>query len=81
MSKRIIDFLALGGGHTRSIALDRDLHDDSVVSNYLLTPAAISLADLQASLAVVDLQHAELCAAIHAHAAARDRDLAAGSWM
>lgn len=42
MSKRIIDFLALGGGHTRSIALDRDLHDDSVVNNYLLTPAAIS---------------------------------------
>lgn len=41
MSKKILEVLALGGGHTRSIALDRDLHDESAVRNYLLTPAAI----------------------------------------
>lgn len=41
MSERIIDFLTLGGRHTRSIALDRDLHDDSIVDGYLVTPNAI----------------------------------------
>jgi hypothetical protein len=41
MSERVIDFLTLGGRHTRSIALDRDLHDDSIVDGYLITPNAI----------------------------------------
>jgi hypothetical protein len=41
MSRKIAEFLALGGGHTRSIALDRDLHDESTVANYLVTPAAL----------------------------------------
>lgn len=40
MSNRISKSIELGGGHTRSIALDRDLHDDSAVKKYLLTPAA-----------------------------------------
>lgn len=42
MSKKIAEFLALGGGHTRSIAIDRDLHDESTVANYLVTPAALA---------------------------------------
>lgn len=41
MSERIIDLLTLGGRHTRSIALDRDLHDDSIVDGYLITPNAL----------------------------------------
>ncbi len=41
MSKKIAEFLALGRGHTRSIALDRDIHDESTVANYLVTPAAL----------------------------------------
>ena len=41
MSKKIAEFLASGSGHTRSIALDRDLHDESTVANYLVTPAAL----------------------------------------
>lgn len=40
MSNRILHNIELGGGHTRSIALDRDLRDESAVKNYLLTPAA-----------------------------------------
>lgn len=42
MSEHIIDFLTLSGAHTRSIALDRDLDDDSVVDGYLVTPNAIA---------------------------------------
>lgn len=41
MSERIINLLTLGGRHTRSIALDRDLHDDSIVDGYLITPNAL----------------------------------------
>lgn len=41
MSEPIINFLTLGGRHTRSIALDRDLHDDSIVDGYFITPNAI----------------------------------------
>lgn len=40
MSNRILQSIELGGGHTRSIALDRDLNDGSAVKKYLLTPAA-----------------------------------------
>ncbi|MDO5623145.1 MAG: hypothetical protein Q4G71_00475 [Pseudomonadota bacterium] len=42
MSDRILQAIELGGGHTRSIALDRDLNDGSAVKKYLLTPAATS---------------------------------------
>ncbi|MDR3455708.1 MAG: hypothetical protein P4L96_23370 [Rhodoferax sp.] len=42
MPNRILQSIELGGGHTRSIALDRDLHDESAVKKYLLTPAAAS---------------------------------------
>lgn len=42
MHDRIIDGLMLGGRHTRSIALDRDLTDDRALEGYLLTPNAIS---------------------------------------
>ncbi|MCO4875587.1 hypothetical protein VOI32_00900 [Paraburkholderia caribensis] len=41
MSERIIDAIELGGRHTRSIALSRDLRDESAVENYLPTPNAI----------------------------------------
>jgi hypothetical protein len=41
MPSHIIDFLTLGGRHTRSIALDRDLRDDGAIEGYLLTPNAI----------------------------------------
>jgi len=40
MPNRILQSIELGGGHTRSIALDRDLNDESAVKKYLLTPAA-----------------------------------------
>ena len=40
MSNRILRSIELGGGHTQSIALDRDLNDESAVKKYLLTPAA-----------------------------------------
>lgn len=42
MPDHIIESLQLGGHHTRSIALDRDLHDESAIKNYLLTPNAIA---------------------------------------
>lgn len=42
MPNRILQSIELGGGHTRSIALDRDLRDESAVNKYLLTPAAAS---------------------------------------
>lgn len=42
MRNHIADYLALAGHHTRSIALDRDLSDDSFADGYLLTPNAIS---------------------------------------
>ena len=40
MSNRILQSIELGGRHTRSIALDRDLHDESAIKKYLLTPTA-----------------------------------------
>ncbi len=40
MSDRISKNIELGGGHIRSIALDRDLQSEFAVKNYLLTPAA-----------------------------------------
>lgn len=40
MSDRISKSIELGGSHTRSIALDRDLQSELAVKNYLLTPAA-----------------------------------------
>lgn len=40
MPNRILKSIDLGGGHTRSFALDRDLHDETAIRNYLLTPAA-----------------------------------------
>lgn len=42
MRNHIADYLTLAGQHTRSIALDRDLSDDSFVDGYLLTPNATS---------------------------------------
>lgn len=41
MREHIIDFLTLGGRHTRSIALDRDLCDDQAIDGYLLTPNGV----------------------------------------
>lgn len=42
MPEQIIDYLTLNGGHTRSIALNRDLFDDTVIHNYLMTPNGVS---------------------------------------
>ena len=41
MREHIINSLTLGGRHTRSIALDRDMHDAHAIDDYLLTPNAI----------------------------------------
>ncbi|MBB5192299.1 hypothetical protein HNQ50_003040 [Silvimonas terrae] len=41
MSDQVISLLALDGQHTRSISLERDLHDDRVIDSYLLTPNSI----------------------------------------
>lgn len=41
MLKRIIDGLELNARHTRSISLNRDLHDDAAISSYLPTPNAV----------------------------------------
>jgi len=40
MPKKIIDGLTLGGNHTRSVALDRDIGDAAATSNYMVTAAA-----------------------------------------
>lgn len=40
MPKKIIDCLSLGGNHTRSVALDRDIRDPAAIANYMVTPAA-----------------------------------------
>ena len=42
MPEQIIALLTLDGQHTRSISLERDLHDDRVIDNYLLTPNSIN---------------------------------------
>lgn len=42
MPNRILQNIELGDSHTRSIALDRDLTDESTVKKYLLTPTAVS---------------------------------------
>lgn len=41
MPEQVIALLTLDGQHTRSISLERDLHDDRVIDNYLLTPNSI----------------------------------------
>ncbi|MBU1223688.1 MAG: hypothetical protein KKA22_16780 [Gammaproteobacteria bacterium] len=41
MREHIIDFLTLGGQHTRSISLDRDLYDNQAIEGYLLTPNSV----------------------------------------
>lgn len=59
MHDRIIDGLTLGGRHTRSISLDRDLNDQQAIDGYLLTPNAISaLKQIGESLARGDAQRA-----------------------
>lgn len=59
MSNRILRSIEMGGGHTRSIALDRDLLDPSAAKNYLLTPAAIgALKQIGRALADQDSQRA-----------------------
>lgn len=40
MPKKIIDCLTLGGNHTRSVALDRDIRDPAAIASYMVTPAA-----------------------------------------
>lgn len=40
MPKKIIDGLTLGGNHTRSVALDRDIGNAAAASNYMVTAAA-----------------------------------------
>lgn len=42
MRDHIIDHLKLGGRHTRSISLTRDLHDEHAIESYLLTPNSVS---------------------------------------
>lgn len=42
MPEQIISLLTLDGQHTRSISLERDLHDDRMIENYLLTPNSIN---------------------------------------
>ena len=59
MHDRIIDGLTLGGRHTRSISLDRDLKDHQAIEGYLLTPNAISaLKQIGESLAHGHVQRA-----------------------
>src|SRR4051794_6802587 len=41
MPEQVISLLTLDGQHTRSISLERDLHDDRVINSYLLTPNSI----------------------------------------
>ena len=57
MSNRILQNIELGGAHTRSVALDRDLNDESAVKKYLLTPAAAG-ALKQIGIGLVD-KHAQ----------------------
>lgn len=59
MREHIIDFLTLGGRHTRSIALDRDLYDDQVIDGYLMTPNGVAaLRQISESLAMGRSQRA-----------------------
>ncbi len=59
MSEKIIEVIELGGRHTRSIALDRDLRDESAVENYLPTPNAIaSLKQIGEAIAAGNAQRA-----------------------
>lgn len=42
MHEHIIDALTLGGQHTRSIAINRDMYDDQVTNGYLMTPNSLA---------------------------------------
>ena len=42
MPEQIIALLTLDGQHTRSISLERDLHDDRMMDSYLLTPNSLN---------------------------------------
>lgn len=59
MPKKIIDGLTLGGNHTRSVALDRDLQDTATTNNYMVTVAvAAALRQIGAGLVEESAQRA-----------------------
>jgi hypothetical protein len=59
MPKKIIDCLSLGGNHTRSVALDRDMRNPAAIVNYMVTPAAATaLKQIGSGLAEKSVQRA-----------------------